>query len=272
MTLAIQGFNHGNRGIGIRSHQLILPSVVCSTHVARRIATEVNAVTFAHQHGCGIIGEDVAGVDNFFLSLADHPNVNSALVIALGCETIQGQELGAKLSARNESTQYRIIQENGGVAGTVASGVKAAQELTASFPTSAAMVTSLRVGIEMGRRVAEIDWLEKSLKGEGCEVVIARSEVSSAETFSRLSNENVHLIISFTGDNQPSSGYPLIPVVNVAGNGPLHRATRADFDIDEMSLLSGIIKLIFSVARGVETIAEQNKSGEIHVPRIVRSV
>ncbi|MEY4290394.1 MAG: hypothetical protein RL130_336, partial [Actinomycetota bacterium] len=45
MTISIQGFDHGNRGAGIRNHQLILPTVVCSTHVSRRIATEVGAVT-----------------------------------------------------------------------------------------------------------------------------------------------------------------------------------------------------------------------------------
>ncbi len=151
MSQAIKGFAHGNRGAGIRNHQLILPSVVCSTHVARRIATEVKGVTFAHQHGCGIIGDDVAGIDNFFIQLADHPNVNSVLVIALGCETIQGQELAAKLLKSNESTQYRIIQESGGVEGTVAAGVKAAQDLNNSFKPASIDIASLRIGIDVGR-------------------------------------------------------------------------------------------------------------------------
>ena len=161
MSAAIKAFSHGNRGIGIRNHQLILPSVICSTHVSRRIATEVGGVTFAHQHGCAIIGDDVAGIDNFFIALADHPNVNSVLVIALGCETIQGQELAAKLLESNESTQYRIIQESGGVEGTVAAGVKAAKELNAAFPPKAIEATSLRIGLDVGRGVAMIDELKK---------------------------------------------------------------------------------------------------------------
>ena len=37
----IWGFQHEGRGVGIRHHQLILPSVVCSTVVSRRIAQEV---------------------------------------------------------------------------------------------------------------------------------------------------------------------------------------------------------------------------------------
>lgn len=268
---AIKGFGHGNRGAGIRNHQLILPTVVCSTHVSRRIATEVGAVTFAHQHGCGIIGDDVAGIDNFFVSLADHPNVSSVLAVGLGCETIQSQELAAKLLSRNESTQYRIIQESGGVEGTVAAGVRAAQELSAAFPATSASVAHLRVGIDLGREVQDAAALGQLLKDEGCEVVVAHSDASSAETFSKLSQEKVHLIISFPSENQPASGFPLIPVINVAGNGVLHQAIRGDFDIDEKSLLSGIVQLIVEVASGKETVAEKSKSGEIRAPRIVRS-
>ncbi|NDD79122.1 MAG: hypothetical protein EBZ41_04590 [Actinobacteria bacterium] len=78
--MSITGFAHKGRGVGIRDHQLILPSVVCSTHVSRKIANEVGAITFAHQNGCGIIGIDVPGVDNFFIELANHPNVQSVTI------------------------------------------------------------------------------------------------------------------------------------------------------------------------------------------------
>jgi altronate dehydratase len=272
MSAIIQGYAHGNRGAGIRNHQLILPSVVCSTHVARRIATEVGGVTFAHQHGCGIIGDDVAGIDNFFIQLADHPNVNSVLVIALGCETIQGQELAAKLLKSNESTQYRIIQESGGVEGTVAAGVKAAQELNAAFKPAAVEIQSLRIGIDVARTTPVLDALEKVLTGAGHTVVISHSDTSSAESFSRLAQEKAQIIISLPSENQPTSGFPLIPVINVASSGVLHQAIRADFDIAESELLDGILDLVTSVASGTQTVAEKNNSGEIRAPRVVRSV
>ena len=271
MTITINGFDHGNRGTGIRSHQLILPTVVCSTHVSRRIATEVGAITFAHQHGCGIIGDDVAGIDNFFIALADHPNVSSVLAVGLGCETIQSQELAAKLLSRNKSTQYRIIQESGGVEGTVAAGVSAARELSSAFPAASTQLAQLRVGIDLGRKVDQSDALEELLTAEGCQVVIVHSQSSSAESFSKLAEEKAHVIISFPNDNQPASGFPLIPVINVAGGGALHQAIRGDFDIDESALLSGILELVSSVANGAETAAEKNKSGEIRAPRVVRS-
>jgi altronate dehydratase len=43
--MSITGFAHKGRGVGVRDHQLILPSVVCSTHVSRKIANEVGALT-----------------------------------------------------------------------------------------------------------------------------------------------------------------------------------------------------------------------------------
>ncbi len=272
MSPVTAGFNHGNRGAGIRNHQLILPSVICSTHVARRIALAVDGVTFAHQHGCGIIGEDVAGIDNFFIQLADHPNVNSVLVVGLGCETIQGQELAAKLLSSNESTQYRIIQESGGVEGTVNAGVKAARELNAAYPAVPAEIAHLRIGLDIARPVNELAALEKLLKEAGYEVITSHSQFSSAESFTRLAQEKAHIILSFPDNAQPASGFPLIPVINVAGSGVLHQAIKGDFDIQESNLLSEILPLIAKVAAGSETVAEKSKSGEIRAPRVVRSV
>jgi altronate dehydratase large subunit len=123
----IWGFQHEGRGVGIRHHQLILPSVVCSTVVSRRIAQEVGGITFAHQHGCAIIGVDVSGIDDFFIALASHPNVGSVLVVGLGCETTQGNELTEKITKLTKSSEYLVIQESGGVEGTFANGAAAAR-------------------------------------------------------------------------------------------------------------------------------------------------
>ena len=57
----------------------------------------------------------------------------------------------------------------------------------------------------------------------------------------------------------------------MASSGVLHLAIRWDFDIDESTLLSGIVQLLTDVAAGTETVAEKSKSGEIRAPRVVRS-
>ena len=167
----IWGFQHEGRGVGIRHHQLILPSVVCSTVVSRRIAQEVGGITFAHQHGCAIIGVDVSGIDDFFIALASHPNVGSVLVVGLGCETTQGNELTEKITKLTKSTEYLVIQESGGVEGTVANGAAAARELALTYSHFPYPLEELVVGIELSRDV-EIEPLLTELTHIGIKYVI----------------------------------------------------------------------------------------------------
>lgn len=248
---------------GIRSHQLILPSVVCSTHVSRRIAQEVGGVTFAHQHGCGIIGVDVDGIDNFFIDLASHPNVASVLVVALGCETIQGNELAEKIVTRNPATKYLVIQESTGVDDAVSKGVVAANSLASRFKEPRHSDDPIVVGIYSQGDVTE---LATFLAGAGFHTV------ESSESFSALMSANVHLILSFTDSMQPPTGFPLIPVVNIASASELHLAFLQEFDLLHGASHQEIAAKISTVARGEKSKSEANSSGEIVAPRLVRSV
>ena len=76
---------------GCRSHLLVLPSVVCATRVAADIAEALGAVTITHQHGCSQVGDDGDRTRIAFAQIASNPNVVAALIIGLGCETVQGQ-------------------------------------------------------------------------------------------------------------------------------------------------------------------------------------
>lgn len=267
-----KGFIHDNRGVGIRHHQLILPSVICSTHVARRIANETGAISFAHQHGCAIIGDDVAGIDDFFADLAAHPNVSSVLIVGLGCETTQGQELGARLVAENPSTKYQIIQESGGVEGTVTAGVKAAQLLTEKFPETVSDHDVITVGLDLSTASEYSQELERAIQGLGMEVIAKQHSGSSIDNFSTLMRAKAHLIISFPSENQPASGFPLIPVINIASTSALHLATAKDFDLQSGAPISLVLETLAKTISGALTKAEANKAGEIRAPRLVRSV
>jgi altronate dehydratase large subunit len=274
--MKITGFDHTNRGIGIRNLQLILPSVVCSTRVSSRIATEVSkeypAVTFAHQHGCGIIGNDVGGITEYFASLAKHPNIGSVLIVGLGCETIQGNELADKLLMENSSTKYLVIQESGGVQGTVDGGVSAAKELTAAYPPNKSELKDLHVGIDLSNANLLAAELVTGLSALGVKTTVSSSHKNSGLNFSKLMETGVHLIVSFPDENQPASGFPLIPTLNISSNSPLHMALAADFDLAANATVAQIIELIELVANGAKTKVEAMGAGEIIAPRVVRSV
>jgi altronate dehydratase large subunit len=268
----LNGFDHQNRGVGIRNLQLILPSVVCSTHISRRIANEVGAVTFAHQHGCAIIGDDVAGIGDYFESLAAHPNIGSVLIVGLGCETIQGNELAEKLVAKNSSTNYLIIQESGGVDGTYKNGVKAAEDLQGKYPPKPAKLTSLHIGIDLSSPNLLAAEVVTSLQSQNVKVTVSSSHKNSGLNFSELMESGVHLILSFPDANQPTSGFPFIPVINIASDSALHTAIATDFDLPNKSSVDQVIEKIQEVVAGAGTKVEKMGAGEIITPRVVRSV
>ena len=266
------GFDHGNRGIGVRNHQLILPSVVCSTRVSSRIAKEMNAITFAHQHGCGFIGNDVGRITDYFAALANHPNVSSTLIVGLGCETLQGNELADKLLSKNKSTNYLVTQESGGVQGTVNSGVAAAKDLQTKYPTPQVVLPRLHLGIDLSNESAKLDEVVAALTEVGVDVTVATSHKNSGLNFSDLMEAGVHVILSFPDTNQPPSGFPLIPTINISSGSPLHTAISLDFDLTQDASPVEIIEKIYAVVNGELTKVEAIGAGEIIAGREVRSV
>ncbi len=113
---------------GCRSHLLVLPSVVCATRVAAAIAEALGGVTITHQHGCSQVGDDGVRTRDAFEQIACNPNVAAALVVGLGCETVQGAALAARIAERGQLVAFNGIQEQGGSAACVASGVIAGGE------------------------------------------------------------------------------------------------------------------------------------------------
>jgi altronate dehydratase len=82
----------------------------------------------------------------------------------------------------------------------------------------------------------------------------------------------VHIILSYPDENQPPSGFPLIPVINIASTSPLHQALISEFDLAETANSQEIIDLVTKVANGQKTKSEISGIGEIVAPRAVRSV
>ena len=57
-----------------------------------------------------------------FSGMATNPNVGAALVVGLGCETIQGTRLAERIGEEGQRVSYAGIQADGGTAKTVARG------------------------------------------------------------------------------------------------------------------------------------------------------
>jgi len=179
-----------SRGVGVRDRVLVLPSVICSRIVADRIADRVpGAVSASHDHGCGQIGDDKAQTHRTFLGVGANPNVAGTVVVGLGCESIQSDDVAADLADLGVPVRETAIQDAGGTDATVEAGVAAVEGLrNRSTDDSEGIVTAslqdLTVGVVSGdlaeatRETADplVGAVVDELVDAGARVVAAGSE------------------------------------------------------------------------------------------------
>jgi altronate dehydratase large subunit len=119
MTSARPGF-HGYRRrdgrIGTRNHVLIVPTVICSSLVAERVAAAAPplAAALPHLAGCGQLGPDMRVTHETLAAYCGHPNVGAVVVIALGCEQVVAQVLAEAARAQGKPAEIVAIQSEGG--------------------------------------------------------------------------------------------------------------------------------------------------------------
>lgn len=121
--IKVRGYVRPDGKIGIRNHLLVIPSSVCAYETARRIGDEIEeSVVIPNQQGCGQIGEDLKMIFRTLAGLGKNPNVGGVLVVGLGCDAIQGQDLADEIAKSGKPVECLIIQENGGTLGTIEKG------------------------------------------------------------------------------------------------------------------------------------------------------
>jgi altronate dehydratase large subunit len=126
------GFRRATGLPGVRNHVLILPSVVCSTDVARQVADAVpGAVCAENQVGCSQIGADRDLTAQVLAGLGCNPNVFGVVIIGLGCEAVPSSELLEAIQLSGKPVKAFDIQDAGGTRKSVALGVEYAKEMVA---------------------------------------------------------------------------------------------------------------------------------------------
>jgi altronate dehydratase large subunit len=124
------GYKRPDGTVGVRNYVLILPTVVCASHVAKRISEEVQGtVSLVHEHGCAQNGEDKEQTKRVLTGIAKNPNVSAVLVVGLGCETIGVPEVAEEIAKSGKPLETLIIQDNGGTLESIRKGSQIAQKL-----------------------------------------------------------------------------------------------------------------------------------------------
>jgi len=113
--MKILGYVRPDGKVGIRNHILVIPSSVCASEVAMRIASHVEgAVALPNQHGCCQVGADLDLTAKTLIGLGKNPNVAAVLVVGLGCEGIPTEKVAEEIAKTGKKVEYIIIQDCGG--------------------------------------------------------------------------------------------------------------------------------------------------------------
>ena len=128
--MKLQGYTRENGTVGFRNHILVLPTVYCATKTAKMIADKAQTAIAYNVHGCGHLGEDYEIATRTLAGIGKNPNVAAVLVVELGCEKINGQELAHEISKTKKPVELISIQKDGGTTATINKGLRILKEWT----------------------------------------------------------------------------------------------------------------------------------------------
>lgn len=123
----IEGYVRSDGRKGIRNVVVVAYLVECAHHVSRRI---VNQCDDSEVHLIGFPGcfpNDYAY--RMMSAICTHPNVGGVLLVSLGCESMNREQLLADIKASDRPAELLVIQEAGGTASTTRAGIAAVERL-----------------------------------------------------------------------------------------------------------------------------------------------
>ena len=272
----IHGYRRPNGTLGARNHVLVLPSVVCSGLTAQLIAGD-DAISVTHQHGCAEVGDDVVHTAAVFSGMATHPNVAAALVVGLGCETIQGTRLAERIGDQGQLVRYAGIQADGGTANTVTRGRELLGDLrseVAGAQREAAGEDQLVIGLDDA--AAPFAGALREIAARAGARLVEPQDGSGAVQHPDLATAGAQVIVAWCGAGEGPRGFAICPVVSVSGDPELYEALAEDFEVDGSGDAPAVAERIWreciEVFDGKPTAAEQRGARDFYLRRLARTM
>ncbi|MBQ7359584.1 MAG: altronate dehydratase [Lachnospiraceae bacterium] len=116
------GFLRKDGKAGVRNEIWVIPTVGCVNNVATAIAKQANAfvkgsvdevIAFPHPYGCSQMGDDQDNTRTILADLVNHPNAGGVLVLGLGCENSNIEELKKHIGEYDPNrVKFLVAQES----------------------------------------------------------------------------------------------------------------------------------------------------------------
>jgi altronate hydrolase len=123
----VKGYLRADGRKGIRNVVLVTYLVECAHHVARAIVTESQSENVQLIGFPGCYPNDYSL--NIMKGLCTHPNVAGVLIVSLGCEGFNREDLAKTIEASGRPVETVVIQKSGGTKKTIETGLNRVTEL-----------------------------------------------------------------------------------------------------------------------------------------------
>lgn len=123
--VTFMGYRRKDGKVGVRNEIWIIPTVGCVNNVATSIAAKARSfmdsdnsgieeiVAFPHPYGCSQMGDDQENTRKILADLINHPNAGGVLVLGLGCENSNIDELKKYIGDYDENRlRFLVAQES----------------------------------------------------------------------------------------------------------------------------------------------------------------
>ena len=154
------GYVRSDGSVGIRNEVWIIPTVGCVNGIAEAIEEQCRAVkpegvtrvcAYTHPYGCSQLGGDHLMTQKALCGLIRHPNAGGVLVLGLGCENNQIDDLKQVLGDYDpDRVKFLVCQQ---VSDEIAEGTAIVKELmdyAAAFRREPVSTSRLIVGFKCG--------------------------------------------------------------------------------------------------------------------------
>ncbi len=125
----IMGYKRADGTFGIRNHVVVISLVQCSNNAAQRIATACNVPATFVDAACGEFPDRFARTRRGFITAGTHPNTFGAVLLSLGCQQTDPEDVAAEIRKAGRPVVNISIQADGGVNKAIEDGIAAVEEL-----------------------------------------------------------------------------------------------------------------------------------------------
>lgn len=158
--LTFKGYKRPNGKVGIRNEIWIIPTVGCVNSIVREIETQsqkyktdnIDGIySYNHPYGCSQLGDDMNMTLKYLSGLINHPNAAAVLVVGLGCENGNIEELKKVLGPYDKNrVKFLVAQDS---EDEIAVGTKIVESLAKyadTFKREECPASELVVGLKCG--------------------------------------------------------------------------------------------------------------------------